>query len=60
MGSICSGSVRARLSARMFLQYFVWGAWAVEMGGYMDRVLHFDGVQWKAYAYAWNETAVTS
>lgn len=38
-------SVRARLSVMMFLQYFVWGAWAVEIGGYMNQTLRFSGQQ---------------
>ena len=28
----------ARLSAMMFLQFFVWGAWYVSMTGWMGRV----------------------
>ena len=39
------GSVRARLCAMMFLQYYVWGAWAVELGGYMGGTLKFSGLQ---------------
>ncbi len=35
--------VRLRLCVMMFLEYAVWGAWGVSIGGYMYEGLHFDG-----------------
>lgn len=37
--------VRMKLSVMMFLQYAIWGAWAVSLGGYMGTTLGFDGIQ---------------
>ena len=38
-------SIRIRLSALMFLEFFIWGAWYVTMNTYLDKVLHASGTQ---------------
>ncbi len=48
-------SVRARLCVMMFLQYFVWGAWGVALGGYMNATLGFTGGQ---IGWVYSSTAI--
>ena len=38
-------TTRIQLSSLMFLEFFIWGAWYVTMGTYLDKVLHATGLQ---------------
>ena len=38
-------NVKFRLIVLSFLQFFVWGAWLISLGGYMIVTLKFTGIQ---------------
>ncbi len=38
-------NIKFRLILMNFLQFFVWGAWLISIGGYLGGTLHFSGAQ---------------
>src|SRR5487761_2529844 len=38
-------NIRVRLIVMNFLEFFIWGAWLISIGGYLGGPLHFTGSQ---------------
>jgi NHS family xanthosine MFS transporter len=38
-------NIKLRLIVMNFLEFFVWGAWLISIGGYLGGTLHFSGAQ---------------
>ncbi|OKS85573.1 nucleoside permease [Mucilaginibacter polytrichastri] len=40
-----NAATKVKLSVMMFLEFFIWGAWFVTLGTYLDKTLHANGAQ---------------
>jgi nucleoside transporter len=52
-----NSAIRSKLSVMMFLEYVVWGAWLPLLSLYLNKYLHFTGIQ---IAWIFNAFAIAS
>ena len=38
-------NLKTKLSVMMFLEFFIWGTWAVTLSTYLSKTLQFEGTQ---------------
>jgi hypothetical protein len=38
-------TIKIKLSVMMFLEFFIWGAWFVTLGTFLDKNLHATGAK---------------